>query len=88
MNITKVDTKGIIILEYVLDNGKKDTLYFSEEDKYDLKNKVRQFKKKGTITFSILDNSIMKIITINPVNIKIYKMIEMYKKEENEQILS
>ena len=85
--IYKIDSlKNSYILEIKMENGLKDYLTFPKDSKNDLKLKIKQFKKDGNITFSIIgENKEIKTITINPISIKILKVIESYINKEEEQ---
>lgn len=85
--IYKLDSqKNSYVLEIKMKNGAKNSISFPENSKDDLKSKVKQFKKNGTVTFSIVDeNKEIKTATIEPVSIKIMKVIESYINKEEEQ---
>lgn len=85
--IYKIDSqKNSYVLEIKMKNGAKNSIAFPENSKDDLKLKVKQFKKNGTITFSIVDeNKEMKTATIEPASIKVMKVVEAYINKEEEQ---
>ena len=85
--IHKIDSlKNSFVLEIKMKNGSKDTISFPSNSKDDLKLKIKQFKKNGTLTFSIVgENKEIKTITINPISIKVLKVYEVYINKEEEK---
>jgi hypothetical protein len=84
MNIIKLDnSQKIIVLEYV-ENGQKDRLIFDNQTAFKIKEFTKEFKKKGTISFIIVDGEKTKTIVKSPEYISILKVVESYVKEKED----
>lgn len=72
----------IYSFEFVDNVGEYHCLYFNDSNYSELKNKVKEYKKNGTITFVSINGNSINNNVFAPKYIRISRVLEMYKKEE------
>lgn len=84
MSVSKLDLdKNLLSFELVDENNKYHSFTFEKSNKFDLKNKIKEYKKLGTVTFSVISDDKIINHTFHPKYIRISKIVEMYINESN-----
>ena len=74
-------------LKFVDENNDFKSLYFTNDNKSEMKSKVKEFNKSGTITFvTIGENNKISNIIYKPKYVKVSKLIDMYVRENEQNI--
>ena len=84
--IEKVDfSKKIFSLEFVDAKDEYHYVYFKDDNIYDLKNKVKEYRKNGTLTFISFEGAAATSQVFYPKYVRVSKVLEMYVRKEEEK---
>lgn len=77
--------KKIYSLEFVDENNKYHYVYFNDDNRTELKSKVKEYKKNGTLTFISIKGTAAISDVYVPQYVRVSKVLEMYIREQDDE---
>ncbi len=78
--------KKIFSFEFVDANNEYHYVYFNNDNISEMKSKIKEYKKNGTLTFTKIEGTAAISQNFKPKYIRVSRMLEMYIQEEKEEI--
>jgi hypothetical protein len=85
--VTKIEleNKKNISLEFIDDQNRYKTILFNETNLHELKSKLKEYKKFGTITFTNIKDNSIENYSFKPTFVRVVKVLEMYKNDKDNE---
>jgi hypothetical protein len=82
-SIKELDWKGMLLLEFIDEFDKYHSFKYPVHIQYELKTKIKEFKKTGCMTFITIENNTVRTEIFEPKFLRVTKILSAFKREEN-----